>query len=193
MASRFLVPLTRTGGDPLFSIYREMNRMFDDVFSGAAAPHGGRQGTLMAPSLDVHEKDNEFCIAAELPGTRPEDVDLRLDRDVLTISGEKKADQDQQQSNQHFTERSYGRFSRSMQLPFMPDPNQISAEMDHGVLKIRMKRDPKQPQSHRIEVRSNQAQKQPMAAHAGNGNEGSRVGAAQSTTAGRSDGPSQAI
>jgi len=153
MASRFLVPLGRQGGDPLFSIYREMNRMFDDVLGGS--PSSGAQGGRMTmPSLDVQEKDDELCVAVELPGVRSEDVDVRLERDVLTISGEKKAEHDEKQSNYHVMERSYGRFSRSLQLPFMPDPEQVSADYEHGVLKVTLKRAPQQQGSRRIQVRS---------------------------------------
>ena len=56
MASRFLVPLGR-GGDPLLSIYREMNRMFDDVLGGGFGGSGRQGGAMSMPSLDVHEKD----------------------------------------------------------------------------------------------------------------------------------------
>jgi len=160
MASRFLVPLGRQGADPLFSIYREMNRMFDDVLGGS--PSSGAQGGRMTmPSLDVQEKDDELCVAVELPGVRSEDVDVRLERDVLTISGEKKAENDQQQSNYHMMERSYGRFSRSLQLPFTPDPEQVSADYEHGVLKVRLKREPQQQGSRRIQVRSGASSAQP--------------------------------
>ena len=153
MASRFLVPLGRQGGDPLFSIYREMNRMFDDVLGGPPAT-GAQGGRMAMPSLDVQEKEDELCVAVELPGVRSEDVDVRLERDVLTISGEKKAEQDPQQANYHVMERSYGRFSRSLQLPFTPDPEQVSADYEHGVLKVRLKRAPQQQGSRRIQVRS---------------------------------------
>lgn len=154
MASRFIVPLGGRG-DPLLSVYREMNRMFDDIFTGTGSPAGGRAGNQMAvPSLDVQEKDGQLNIAVELPGVLGEDVDVRLDRDILTISGEKKNEHDQKQSNFHVMERSYGRFSRALQLPFMPDPNQVSAEFEHGVLKIRLQRTAQQQSSRRIEVRT---------------------------------------
>jgi HSP20 family protein len=153
MASRLTGPFMRGGGDPLVSIYREMNRMFDDVLGGALG--GGRQqGSLMAmPTLDVHEKDNELCVSVELPGVKAGDVDVRLESDTLTISGEKKSEDEQKQANYHVTERSYGRFSRSLQLPFRPDPDQVRADFEHGVLTIRLQR-AQQQSSRRIEVRS---------------------------------------
>jgi HSP20 family protein len=184
MASRFIVPFNRSGADPLLSIYREMNRMFDDVFSGASSTQGSTQGALMAmPSLDVQEKGDEFGVSVELPGVKREDVDVRIDRDMLTISGEKKVDEDRNQSNFHVMERSYGRFSRSMQLPFMPDPSQASADFEHGVLKIRLKRNAQQESSHRIEVRSNQDTNKQLGQEAGH--EAARQGASGSAAAGR--------
>jgi HSP20 family protein len=117
--------------------------------------HGGMANM---PSLDVHEEGNELRLTAELPGVKPSDVDVRLDGDMLTISGEKKSETDQtQQGNYHVMERSYGRFSRSVQLPFRPDPDQVRADFDNGVLKIRLQRDARQQTSRRIEVRSGDA------------------------------------
>jgi|KBSMisStandDraft_5_1062788.scaffolds.fasta_scaffold08633_6 HSP20 family protein len=122
MASRFIVPFGRGGGDPILSLHREMNRLFDDMFGGMGSRQGGQQGSLMSmPSLDIHEKGDELSVSVDLPRVKGEDVDVRLDRDVLTISGERRSEQDpQQQSNYHVMERSYGRFSRSMQLPSCP-------------------------------------------------------------------------
>jgi HSP20 family protein len=157
MASRFLVPMGRGGGDPLLSIYREMNRMFDDVLGagGSNAAPSGRSGNLMAmPSLDVHEEGNALSIAAELPGVDPAEVDVRLEGDVLTISGEKKSQHDQKQANYHVMERSYGRFSRSLQLPFRPNPDQVNARYDNGVLTIRLERNTQEQGSRRIQVQT---------------------------------------
>lgn len=158
MASRYSVPLARSAGDPIVGLYREMNRMFDDLLGPGAGSSAGRQGSgLMAmPSFDVREKDNEVCVAAELPGVKSSDVDVRLDGDMLTISGEKKSEDDPSQSantNYHVMERSYGRFTRSVQLPFTPDPEQVNADFQNGVLTVRLKRNPQQQGSRRIEVR----------------------------------------
>ena len=156
MATRFPVPYTRgSGGDSIISMYREMNRMFEDFFSGGMNPITGRQTGLMAvPTLDIHEKDNELCVSAELPGVKPNEVDVRLEGDTLTISGEKRGENEQRQANYHVMERSYGRFTRSVQLPFTPDPAQVSADFENGVLQVRLKRNLQQESSRRIEVRA---------------------------------------
>jgi len=155
MASRFLAPIGR-GGDPLLGIYREMNRMFDDVLGLGPMTGSSRQGGMSnMPSLDIHEEGNQLCLTADLPGVKPSDVDVRLDGDLLTISGERKSENETpQQGNYHVMERSYGRFSRSVQLPFRPDPDQVKADFEHGVLKIRLQRNEQQQTSRRIEVRS---------------------------------------
>ncbi|HUP10440.1 MAG TPA: Hsp20 family protein [Caldimonas sp.] len=147
MANRFFSPMVR-GGDPLMGLYRDMNRLFDDVFSGTSMRSMGG-----IPALDVRDEDDGLCVAAELPGVKPDDVDVRLDGDLLTISGEKRSDSDPQQNAHHVMERSYGRFSRSVQLPFRPDPDQVQADFEHGVLTVHLKRSPQQQGSRRIPVR----------------------------------------
>jgi len=142
MASRFLVPFASgrglMGGDPLLDLHREMNRLFDDVFRGSSG-QGGSSSLASMPRLDMHESDNELCVTADLPGVTPADVDLQIDRDVLTISGERKGENEQKQQNYHLMERSYGRFQRQVQLPFAPDPGQVRANFEHGVLTVRIR------------------------------------------------------
>jgi HSP20 family protein len=157
MASRFLVPFASgrglMGGDPLLDLHREMNRLFDDVFRGSSS-QGGSSSLASMPRLDMHESDNELCVTADLPGVTPADVDLQIDRDVLTISGERKGENEQKQQNYHLMERSYGRFQRQVQLPFAPDPGQVRANFEHGVLTVRIPRQAEQQRSRRIEVRT---------------------------------------
>jgi len=170
MANRFFSPTLR-GSDPLLGLYRDMNRLFDDVFAGAS-PSGAMSSFGGMPSLDVHEQGDGLCVAAELPGVKPSDIDVRLDGDMLTITGEKRAANEPQQNAYHVMERSYGRFSRTVQLPFRPDPDAVDAQFEHGVLVVRLERSPQQPTSRRIEVRSREgsgASSRQM--HAGSGGE----------------------
>lgn len=161
MASRFPVPfsggLGRHGFDPLTDLHREVNRLFEDAFGGAGplAAVGGPQGGAMMsmPRLDVREGDKELCITAELPGVKESDVDLRIEGDMLTLSGEKRNEVDQQRENFHVMERSYGRFRRTIQLPFAPNPEQVQADFEQGVLTIRMPRQDQEQRSRRIEIR----------------------------------------
>jgi HSP20 family protein len=151
MASRFLSPFGGRSlagrGDPFLDLHREMNRLFDDAFRGMGQ---GRGGSVEAPRLDVHEAGENFEITAELPGVKPEEVELRLEGDVLTISGEKRQEHEDKQAR--LVERSYGAFSRSLQLPFQPDPGKVRADFEHGVLKITVPRENSEQQSRRIPI-----------------------------------------
>jgi HSP20 family protein len=114
-------------GDPVLSLHREMNRLFDDVFRGAGLPaatgsQGQGGGTFVNASMNVSETDKEIRITAELPGVTEQDIGVSLDDDVLTIRGEKKSERTDDEENFHFVERSYGTFQRSLRLPFPVDP-----------------------------------------------------------------------
>jgi HSP20 family protein len=159
MASRFPVPYSSSRDlrsfDPLLELHREMDRLFDDVLGGPRGLAGGTPtGAMSMPRIDVHEGEREVCISAELPGVKPSEVDVRVEGNVLTISGEKKTEADRKQEDYHVMERSYGRFRRTVQLPFAPDPQQVRAECDHGVLTIHMPKQAQLQRSRRIEVQA---------------------------------------
>jgi HSP20 family protein len=83
-----------------------------------------------------------------LPGVSQTDVDLRIEGDVLTIQGEKR--NERRDTHAHVVERSYGSFQRSMQLPFSPDPEEVNANFDNGVLTITIPKKGQQEKAHRI-------------------------------------------
>lgn len=162
MANRSLSPYSGSRGlqqyDPLMDFHREVDRLFDDVFGGGfrLAQGGSAAGSsaAIAPRVDVHEDANEICITADLPGVRPADVDVRVDGDVLTISGECQRDAERNESGYHVMERSRGSFRRSLRLPFAPDMDQVRAESNHGVLTVHVPRPAQEQQrQRRIEVR----------------------------------------
>jgi len=158
MPSRYPVPYSsqRSLGalDPLSDFRRDMDRLFDAFFGGGGPLIGGASAasTMPTPRIDVHEDDHEFCVSADMPGVKPSEVDLRLEGDVLVISGERKSEAERKDENFHVMERGYGRFRRSVQLPFTPDPDQVHADYNHGVLTIRMPLQPQAERSRRIEV-----------------------------------------
>jgi HSP20 family protein len=144
------MPIGRS--DPFMELHREMNRMFDDVFRAV----GGMPATavMAAPRIDVHEAEGKYELTAELPGVTEKDIDLRIEDDVLTIRGEKRSERKDEQAR--LSERVYGSFQRSIQLPFLPDPSQVQANFENGVLTISLPKQGKQEKSHRIEVRGGQ-------------------------------------
>lgn len=152
--ARFLAPFGGRGllgRDPFLDLHREVNRLFDDSLRSmrdAGASEGG--GFMLSPKVDVNQTGDGWEITAELPGVAQEDIDLRLDGDMLTISGEKR-DQHKDDKNR-FVERSYGSFTRSFQLPFTPDPEKVTADCDRGVLTIKLPKAAEQDKSRRISI-----------------------------------------
>jgi HSP20 family protein len=144
-------------GDPVLSLHREMNRLFDDVFRGAGLPaatgsQGQGGGTFVNASMNVSETDKEIRITAELPGVTEQDIDVSLEDDMLTIRGEKKFERTDDKENFHFVERSYGTFQRSLRLPFSIDSEQVQASFENGVLTVTLPKTGRQERSRRIQV-----------------------------------------
>ncbi|WP_457090143.1 Hsp20/alpha crystallin family protein [Microvirga sp. P5_D2] len=135
-----------------------MNRLFDDVFRGAALPAAagsqgqGDIGNFVNASMNVSETDKEIRITAELPGVTEQDIDVSLDDDVLTIRGEKKFERKDDKENFHFVERAYGTFQRSLRLPFAVDSEQVQASFENGVLTVTVPKTGRPERSRRIQV-----------------------------------------
>jgi HSP20 family protein len=135
------VPVHRKQEEEKFLDFRsQMNRLFDDFFEQplAFSPFFG-EPTLMGditPRLDVSETENEITISAELPGMEPEDIHITVDRNALTISGEKRAEKEEKGKRYYRVERSYGSFRRSVALPKEVEESKIDATFKRGVLKI---------------------------------------------------------
>ena len=121
------------GGDPFDRLFRLAGWMDDGFTSGA------RSLAANALCIDVDEDENEYEVTAELPGIKPEDVHVELNQNVLTISGEKRVgfgDEKREQRRSRWSERSYGRFTRSFTLPSDADSERMEARFSNGVLTI---------------------------------------------------------
>lgn len=107
--------------------------IFEDLF--APLPWGS---LLRAPEAEVVETEAGFRVMLEMPGTRAEDIDIGLEDNVLTISGEKRQEwsEGEEQGRWHLSERRYGRFSRSFVLPRDVDAERIEARFEDGVLHV---------------------------------------------------------
>jgi HSP20 family protein len=108
---------------------------FDDVFRGAA-PRVPRGETEFVPAVDIKEDESGYQITAELAGMRVEDVNVELDGNVLTISGERSFEKKDDKEGYHRVERRYGSFSRRFFLPDSVDGSKIDAGMRDGLLRI---------------------------------------------------------
>src|SRR5690606_7548238 len=102
---------------------------------GMRMPAVWGDGKVM-PSLEMHEANGKVTISAELPGVDEKDIDVSVDDQLLTISGEKKSEVEHKDGDRYRSERSYGKFSRSVTLPFAIDPDKVEARFDKGVLKL---------------------------------------------------------
>ena len=154
------VPVHRGQDEEKFLDFRsQMNRLFDDFFEGSfgLSPFLG-DPTLtrnVIPRLDVSETEKEITISAELPGMEPEDIHISLDRNALTISGEKRAEKEEKGERYYRVERSYGSFNRSIPLPKEVDANKIDATFKRGVLRVKLpKSKTAQEESKRITINS---------------------------------------
>ena len=117
----------------LFDFQRGMSRFLD-----AFGARERDEATLSAwsPPVDVYEDENSYIIKAELPEVSREDVKVSLDRNVLTINGERRFENEEKRDNYHRIERRYGQFCRSFTLPPNVNPDGIGAEFKDGVLKL---------------------------------------------------------
>eukprot|EP01027_Heterolobosea_sp_BB2_P022382 GEZU01032947.1.p2 GENE.GEZU01032947.1~~GEZU01032947.1.p2 ORF type:complete len:176 (+),score=74.73 GEZU01032947.1:468-995(+) len=120
---------------------REMNRVFGRTgtelmpFSTDFGA-GDRSLAVFTPHWDVSENDKSIMINCELPGLNKENINIDVDNDMLTISGEKKEERKEENERIHRVERRYGKFSRSLRLPKGVDPNSIQANFENGVLRV---------------------------------------------------------
>lgn len=92
--------------------------------------------TFFSPAVDLTETDEAFKIHADLPGLKPEQVEIELDGQTLKISGERKYEKDAKAEGQYFSERSYGKFQRVFELPRSVDAEKIEAKFSNGELMI---------------------------------------------------------
>ncbi|HTY17215.1 MAG TPA: Hsp20/alpha crystallin family protein [Myxococcota bacterium] len=118
--------------DPVGALNRSIERLFDDMWRGAAsAPAAG-----FTPRLDVVEREGEILVSAELPGLEEKDLSVEVHGNVLSLTGEKRTENEDRKGGWHWSERSYGRFRRVVELPVEVEADKASAAFKAGVLTI---------------------------------------------------------
>lgn len=120
----------------MLDLRRRMDRMFEDSFRAMDQWDGGESQSSLA--LDVSEDQDKYTIKASIPGVNPEAVDITMNNDVLTISGESKSEDEKEEGQWHLRERRFGRFSRSIRLPAAINSEQIEATCENGVLTLQV-------------------------------------------------------
>ncbi|RPH47711.1 MAG: Hsp20/alpha crystallin family protein [Planctomycetota bacterium] len=139
----------------LMTVQERMNRIFEEAFRGSR--HGEEDdwalGGAWAPPVDIYEQDGNLVLKAELPGIDPKDVNVHVENNVLTLTGERRFETEVKREQYHRVERAYGRFSRSFTLPNVVDTANIKAEFRDGLLRVVMpKREEAKPKQISISV-----------------------------------------
>ena len=140
---------------PLLALREEMDRLFDDFFTGFPATpfwrrrtgtdpwrrfQGMFEGTF--PTADMVEGDRDYRITAELPGMSEKEIEIALTGDALTLKGEKREEHEEKGASRHVAERRYGAFQRTFALPEDADVEKVEAAFKNGVLTVTV---PKRP------------------------------------------------
>ncbi|MBC7248881.1 MAG: Hsp20/alpha crystallin family protein [Anaerolineae bacterium] len=119
--------------EDLVSLRDAMDRLFEESF---IRPRSWLMPFESGLAVDVYETDDNVVVEAALPGVKPEEVEVSLTGDVLTIKGETKAEKEEKEANYIRRERRYGAFCRSISLPGGLEGDKAEAEFEHGVLKL---------------------------------------------------------
>jgi HSP20 family protein len=136
---------------------RTMDRFFDDMWRNAYGDRDRFESDtarpVLRPAMDVVENDDTLTIRMDLPGLSPDDVNIEIDDDVLTISAEREAPAEDEQERYYHRERVYGAFKRSLRLPDTLDADGAEATFNNGVLSLVLPKRPEtQPRKIKVET-----------------------------------------
>lgn len=149
-----LMPWRKREPNDLVALRRDFddlaNRFFDRDFRTPANVVGADN---WFPSVDISEGKKDITVKAEIPGVDAKDIDVTISGKLMTIKGEKKQEKEEKEENYHRMERSYGYFSRTIELPCEVDAERVDASYKKGVLKVELKKT-RESESRRIEIKS---------------------------------------
>ena len=120
---------------PLQELRREIDRIWDEFFGRVRFPERW-EGFEWAPAVDVSETEDSVVVRADVPGLDPEDLEVNISGNLLTIRGEKKQEKEEKKENFYRVERVYGSFVRTVELPAEVEGDKAEATYKNGVLKI---------------------------------------------------------
>jgi HSP20 family protein len=136
-----------THSDPLANL-----RFFEDAFTRMLSePRAGRP---WSPAVDIFETEDELVLKADVPEVELKDIDVRVENQTLTLSGERKFEKEDATKGYHRIERAYGQFTRTFTLPSTVDTEQVAAEYHNGVLTVKLpKKAAAKPRQVKIDVK----------------------------------------
>src|SRR5712671_4691404 len=114
-----------------------MNRLFRESYS-PEAPEEALTTTSFAPPVDIYEDEHNITLKVDVPGIDEKDIDVRIENNTLTVHGERKIEKEEKEENFRRVERQYGSFTRTFNLPTTVDAENIQADYEKGVLKIKL-------------------------------------------------------
>jgi HSP20 family protein len=135
----------------LQTIQQEMNRLFGAAFDADVGVSNGNGARRWIPAMDLIEENDQFVLRADLPGVEQDAVDVELQDNLLTISGERKSEHEEHTGGYYRIERARGAFSRSLTLPEGVNPEGIEASFKNGVLEVRVPK-PEQRKPRRVAI-----------------------------------------
>ena len=131
--------------DRVNRVFGDLQRRYDDDVAARGA---------WVPPVDIFENEqHELVLKAELPDLKREDIDIRVENNTLTLSGQKKSEEEVNEDRYHRIERTYGHFSRTFTLPNTVDTGKIAADYKNGVLTVRLpKREDARPKQIQVQI-----------------------------------------
>ena len=122
----------------------EFKQVFERLFGDAGTDPSDVVTSQWAPRVDIKEEADRFVIFADIPGVDPKDIEVQMDKGILTLKGERSAEEGEEGKDYSRRERAWGAFHRRFALPDSADPDGITASGRHGVLEIVI---PKKPET----------------------------------------------
>jgi HSP20 family protein len=132
------------------TVQSEMNRLFNSFFDTPTTGNG-QALRRWVPAMDLMETETDYVLKADLPGMSESDVNIELEDNVLTISGERKSENEERKAGYYRVERSYGSFRRTLRLPDGVDPEAVKATFANGVLEVTVPK-PAQPLPRKVQI-----------------------------------------
>src|ERR1700682_1478034 len=114
-----------------------MNRLFRESYS-PEAPEEALTTTNFAPPVDIYEDEHNITLKIDVPGIDEKDIDVRIEGNTLTVHGERKFEKEEKEENYRRVERQYGSFTRTFNLPSTVEHENVQADYDKGVLKVKL-------------------------------------------------------
>lgn len=139
--------------DP-FEILSDLQDDFGRLFSPSIRGNTADLGRALVPSLEIHEDENQYTLGIDVPGIDRKNIDISVTGNTLTLKGERNEESKKKEKGYFYTERRYGSFQRSVQLPSEVDSEKIVANYKDGVLEVVIPKSEKaKPKQIRVEVK----------------------------------------